>query len=263
MTIYSAGCPTVLLDADAIIYPIGFVAASNGFDAAWACEQVGKKYEMLLASLYEQGITKYHPTMCSYFTGSGSPKYRDQFHNVVPYKAKRKLATRTKPQWISEMIDHVGTYGIGSVGVSSATWGEADDEIARDARLLREEDVDYIIVHTDKDLNQIPGLHVNLKDPSKFYSIDTVMGLRCKYGQILSGDSADDIPGLPGWGKVKAYDLVMSCDSETELFDKTLEKYIEVMVDKGQSMDFITDYYYETANLVHLRTAEDDCWSPP
>lgn len=255
---------SILLDADAIIYPIGFVAASNGFDAGWACEQVDKKYEALLASLHEQGVTANpHPTVHSYFTGSGSPKYRDQFHNVVPYKTKRKLATSPRPQWIEEMINHINSYGMGAVYVSIASWGEADDAIAWYAGTYREEEVDYIIVHTDKDLNQIPGSHVNLKDLSKFYYIDHVMGLRCKYGQILSGDSADDIPGLPGWGKVKSYDLVMSCGSETELFDKTLEKYIEVMTAKDQSMDFITDYYYETANLVHLRTGKDDCWSPP
>lgn len=89
---------------------------------------------------------------------------------------------------------------------------EADDVIATLCQRLRAGGARVVVVSTDKDLCQLvaPGVH--------FYDLqrDAVLdaeGVRAKFGvapaQIpdylgLVGDSADDLPGVPGYGRKSA-----------------------------------------------------------
>jgi hypothetical protein len=49
------------------------------------------------------------------------------------------------------------------------------------------------------------------------------------YYQMLVGDSADNIPGLPKWGHVKAYELLKDLKTERGLFKAVQKAYIETM----------------------------------
>ena len=87
-----------------------------------------------------------------------------------------------------------------------------------------------IICTRDKDLRQVPGWHYGwemgaqpsfgpelvdqegngLELNAKRNAIKGT-GLPFFYAQVLWGDSADNIPGLPGCGAVRAYDLLSDC----------------------------------------------------
>src|SRR5690606_22968943 len=93
---------------------------------------------------------------------------------------------------------------------------EADDLIATYARLMCEAGGDTTIVSSDKDLMQLVGPAVSMYDPVK----DKTLGIPDvveKWGvppekmidlQALTGDSVDNVPGVPGIGPKTAAQLL-------------------------------------------------------
>jgi len=113
---------------------------------------------------------------------------------------------------------------------------EADDIIATYARIAHEADYDVTIVSSDKDLMQLVGDGISMLDPMKQRNIgpDEVFE---KFGvqpdkvidvQALAGDSADNVPGVPGIG-VKTAALLI--DEYGDL-DSLLERAGEIKQNK-------------------------------
>ena len=93
---------------------------------------------------------------------------------------------------------------------------EADDLIATYARLAREAGGDATIVSSDKDLMQLVGDAVSMYDPMKDREIRVPEVIE-KWGvppekmidlQALTGDSVDNVPGVPGIGPKTAAQLL-------------------------------------------------------
>jgi len=85
---------------------------------------------------------------------------------------------------------------------------EADDLIATYARMAREAGADATIISSDKDLMQLVGPAVSMYDPMKDKQIGVAEVVE-KWGvlpekmidlQALTGDSVDNVPGVPGIG---------------------------------------------------------------
>lgn len=83
---------------------------------------------------------------------------------------------------------------------------EADDIMGVLATRIDDElNGQSIIVTTDKDLNQIPGVHLNPdKIDQGLYTVTPEESLYFHMYQTLVGDATDNYPGLPGVGEVKA-----------------------------------------------------------
>jgi DNA polymerase-1 len=93
---------------------------------------------------------------------------------------------------------------------------EADDLIATYCRLAREAGGDATIVSSDKDLMQLVGPSVGMYDPMKDRQIGVPEVIE-KWGvppekmidlQALTGDSVDNVPGVPGIGPKTAAQLL-------------------------------------------------------
>ncbi len=93
---------------------------------------------------------------------------------------------------------------------------EADDIIATYCRLARETGADPTIVSSDKDLMQLVGPTVGMYDPMKDRQIGIPEVIE-KWGvppekmidlQALTGDSVDNVPGVPGIGPKTAAQLL-------------------------------------------------------
>ena len=93
---------------------------------------------------------------------------------------------------------------------------EADDIIATYARLAREAGGDATIISSDKDLMQLVGPMVSMYDPMKDKEIKVPEVVE-KWGvppekmidlQALTGDSVDNVPGVPGIGPKTAAQLL-------------------------------------------------------
>src|SRR5262245_187222 len=93
---------------------------------------------------------------------------------------------------------------------------EADDIIATYARLASEAGADTTIVSSDKDLMQLVGANVLMYDPMKDRRIG-IPEVVDKWGvlpgkmidlQAMTGDSVDNVPGIPGIGPKTAAQLL-------------------------------------------------------
>jgi DNA polymerase I len=108
---------------------------------------------------------------------------------------------------------------------------EADDLIATYARMAREAGGDVTIISSDKDLMQLIGPQVQMYDSmrDRQVGVDEVVE---KFGvmpekmidlQALSGDSTDNIPGVPGIGPKTAAQLLEEYGDLETLLDRAAE----------------------------------------
>jgi DNA polymerase I len=143
------------------------------------------------------------------------------------YKAQRpEMPEKLRPQ-IDEINDYLEAAGIASFCRDGI---EADDAIA--CLAWRAETMKWmtVIASADKDFMQLVSPHVGLLNPhDKAEAVWTDEQVRNKAGvepsQIvdwlsLTGDSVDNIPGVPGVGPKTAADLLRQFGSIEKLYDR-------------------------------------------
>lgn len=92
---------------------------------------------------------------------------------------------------------------------------------------------DKIIVTTDKDLRQIPGLHLNpAKLANGVFTVDEAAGDRWHMCQTLTGDAVDGYPGCPGVGRVRA-EKILNDAEPGRVWDAVVAAYVR----RGKSPD--------------------------
>jgi len=78
-------------------------------------------------------------------------------------------------------------------------------------------------------LNWVTGQHYTVDDG--LGTVDLVgkkivgRGRKFFYHQLLTGDSTDNIPGLPGVGEKTAYNILVDCTTEKECYNEVLKMY--------------------------------------
>lgn len=187
------------------------------------------------------------------------PNFRYAIAKTQPYKGNRK---NPKPYHFYNLLNYMlFEYEC----VVSKGGLEADDEMCIWQRAAIDEDTTpTIICSRDKDLRICPGWHYSWECGSQGAiwptHTDKVGWLELKgdkkdvlgyglsffYYQMLVGDSADYIPGLPGWGKAKAFNLLSTLTTEQDLFACVKGLYKEV---KGEES---REYFMEQANLLWI-----------
>lgn len=194
----------LLIDADIVCFRAAFTAEDE--EEAWvACARADQMLQDMLA---ETKCTEYE----LWLSGEGNFRY-----DVFPeYKAHRITAKR--PKWEKE----VKNYFVRSWDANWSTGCEADDMLGvRQMELATAHDneegctVEFnsMIGTIDKDLNMIPGWHYNFVKKEKSY-VDKDAAFRFFCYQLLVGDTADGIKGVPGIGPKKADRLLDSLEKE-------------------------------------------------
>ncbi|PCI44240.1 MAG: DNA polymerase I [Proteobacteria bacterium] len=159
-----------------------------------------------------RGILKdLSPTHVSVIFDPKGGTFRNEMY--ADYKAHRPpMPEDLVPQW-QHVFDVTDAFNISRICVENY---EADDVIATLAKQAEAKDWDVTIVSTDKDLMQLVSAKVWMLDTMrhKEYGIDEV---KEKWGVepvrvhdllALAGDSADNIPGVPGIGPKTALELL-------------------------------------------------------
>lgn len=176
----------------------------------------------------------------------GAPEYRlfltgkDNFRDIVavtkPYKGNRD--TLHKPEHYQACRDYL----VNAWAAEVVDGMEADDACAI-TQYQHLADANPILVSVDKDLNMIPGWHYNWKkDESKF--IDQDEADKWFWFQLCTGDTVDNIAGLPGIGEKKA---------ERMLEGKSLAEMEQVVREAYRSMYPNGDEVFrEMANLLWM-----------
>jgi DNA polymerase-1 len=139
------------------------------------------------------------------------------------YKANREAppaGLRQQFAFCRELVGHLGLaqYASGSY--------EADDLIGTLAARLRRPDLPIVILSADKDLAQVlePGdLFWDFARNRRYTCADVPVWLGVEAGQVadwlaLTGDSVDNIPGIPGIGAKTAAALLAHFGTLTELY---------------------------------------------
>lgn len=130
---------------------------------------------------------------------------RENFRNQIfpEYKATRREVPEELIPQFPIIREAVGALKLNYLEMEGY---EADDLIATYARLALEQGMEAVVVSADKDLMQLIRPGVEFYDPmkDKFFTPEDV---REKFGvypdkvvdvQALSGDSTDNVPGVPG-----------------------------------------------------------------
>jgi DNA polymerase I len=143
------------------------------------------------------------------------------------YKAQRPEMPDTMRPQLDEIVSYLEAAGIASFCREGI---EADDVIACLARRAEKMSWMVVIASADKDFMQLVSAGVGLLNPhDKTEAIWTDEQVRNKTGvgpsQIvdwlsLTGDSVDNIPGVPGVGPKTAADLLNQFGSVEELFGR-------------------------------------------
>lgn len=185
---------------------------------------------------------------------------------VKPYQGQRNSGRKPK-NW-EVLREYMETYDGDKFRVKNWMTREADDGIAYVTHHAAQAGKLSVICTADKDMRMLPGRHVIWKTkqlvevPFGTYDLtgpdDETYGHKWFWLQMLMGDTADFIPGLPKYitpagkeaqvGKVTAYKLLAGTENNAEAYAVVSGLY------RGYYDDDWADRFVEQATLLWLRT---------
>jgi len=198
------------------------------------------------------------------FVLSDSTNHRFEVATVLGYKENRK--DLVKPTHFEECKRYVKE----QFGAFVCENMEADDYLSIqgwEAHKASKGDHDLVLIHVDKDIDQVPGLHYN---PTKkvHYTVTVAEARELFLKQILTGDMTDNIVGIWKVGEVGAQKLVEEFDRRQlrgeELWDAIVTEYNASRSKKGcpYSDKDPEAVALEMARLVKLQEYKEHMWQP-
>ena len=170
---------------------------------------------MLMKLLEEQS-----PQWIVMFFDAKGPTFR---HDLYPdYKANRP----PMPEDLVVQLPYIKkvTRGFNIKTVEMQGY-EADDLIGTTARAAVEEGYQVVVVSADKDLKQLVSENVTMLDPmkDKVFDVDAIRKTGIEPAQLvdvmgLSGDTSDNVPGVPGIGPKGAASLIQTFGNMETLY---------------------------------------------
>lgn len=251
-----------LIDADSIIYRAGFAAdsqikkelfgTSKGLDPEKVREGLATVDYVEIAlgnckAVMQDIVLHRFGEACGYKSYlTGKHNFREQLATIKPYKGNRD--PNAKPKYYAELkeylIDHWKSIVIDDM--------EADDAVGIEQ--YAHKDQSTCIVSIDKDLDTIPGWHYNWVK-GLFYYVTLQQANNNFLGQMLEGDTTDNIPGITGIGTKTIEKLLASCDNDTVQFNhKVIQLYKQ-----QYGLDWLAAYNEVASLLWILRDKDKPC----
>jgi len=247
------------LDGDYLAY---FMAGNDDTDSGTARRNAIQRIETMKDMTGSTGVVMH-------LSADGCTK-ADRFliSTVQPYQGRRSGAGRPKNwPYLREFFESYR----GAMFTPKLWWDrEADDGMAYMQQKWYTESKEQLIVTAtrDKDMRQYPGWHMDWMTyqmtfvPEGAYEIiganDLIYGHKWFWLQMLQGDGADHIKGLPAWikpngkqelvGDARALAHLKECTTDQEAFDKVWELYMTYYLDVGTPIRMA-----ESALLLWLR----------
>lgn len=175
---------------------------------------------------------------------TGDTNFRTEIATLAPYKGNRKSDKPVHFEYARHYFKTIAT------AISEGE--EADDLLSK-----RQHELKYqgIIATIDKDLNMIPGRHFDWNKMKK-YVVQPDDGDRWFWTQLLTGDKADNIPGINRCGPVTADKILIDCKTTDERFEAVKKKYVK------QYGDLWEEAMTEIGQLLWMRRRPDEMWTP-
>lgn len=160
--------------------------------------------------LFQKMMRTYRPDYCVVSFDSGKTFRHEVFPDYKGHRPDMPDDMRRQWRWLPELVEGFGYSCLAAEGY------EADDVLGTLARRFAGPDLDVYIVTSDKDFCQLVNEHIFLLDDVKGQVIkpeDVQPKLGVAAEQVvdllgLSGDSSDNIPGVPGIGLKTAAKLL-------------------------------------------------------
>lgn len=192
--------------------------------------------------LHIQNIVK--GSLCNTFKVvlSGKDNFREGVASILPYKGNREGIE--KPYHFNLIRDWLASMPYTIISDNE----EADDVISK-AMIAG-----HVGASPDKDLNNTPGSHYNFRTNTR-YEVSEKEAITNFYRQMLTGDKADNIPGIRGIGPVKAEKALHLGMSEGEMELVVYGFYERVYDDPIAAMT-------EVGQLLWMRREDGELWRP-
>lgn len=196
-------------------------------------------------------------------TGRASHKgHRYAIARAKPYQAQRSGSRRPK-NW--EFLREILETGVPGYPTEVTNKAEADDLFGKYSKILGWQNV--VVFAQDKDMNMTEGYHLDWASltltevPAGAWSVPHpkeghVFGRKWFWLQMLMGDSADNIPGLPKangklCGPATAEKLLASAQGEAHAADTVMQLY------ELHYQDGWREAFFEQAILLWMRNDEN------
>lgn len=184
------------------------------------------------------------PTVHLFLSGVGN--YRNSIATRATYKGNRSGAI--PPTHLRAIRSHL----VGKHGAVVSAGEEADDLLG----IAMSASEDCICVSIDKDLKQLPGRHYDFVKKEEV-TISPKEAWLNFYSQAISGDATDNVPGLTGYGPVKARKALEGTKNNRSCWLKVLDLYKAEFGPKAEQ------YALECAQLVYVRRSVGDMFNAP
>jgi len=235
-----------LIDLDILCYEIGSAKDEDRIEPLpWPLvkARVDARIEQII------DVTE-SDTWEGYLTGEGN--FRKEVATIRPYKGHRPTE---KPYWYESIYNYLRDIRLGHV----VDGMEADDAIV--IAHMRG-DGDTIICSRDKDFRQVWGWHYTWpswkQEEQRPFWLSVVNGTRFFYKQLLTGDTADNIPGLYGVGDRSAHlGHVDDLTTELSMFEYVKEQY------EKRFGSYWSMFLEENGKLLWLKRNASDEWKYP
>ena len=194
------------------------------------------------------------PEYVAMFFDAKGPTFRHEMYK--DYKANRPPMPEDMVVQLPYIKEVTAAFNLPIIEMSGF---EADDLIGTTARLAEKEGYSVVIVTGDKDFMQLVSDNTAIWDPMKDTTI-CLQSLKEKFGiephqmidvQGLSGDTADNIPGVPGIGQKTALTLVKTYCSMQGVYEK-----LDTITKKKQreNLENFKDQAFLSRELVTINT---------
>ena len=184
--------PVVFVDADSILFKTAIT--SDGMK-----HEMRTKYKKMLKEIERNTFSE------EIFVAVKGQGKGFRYEIFPQYKKNRKPLDPD----IKKAIDYLYQYSLDCGAIPARDTWEADDEVAEWVREAYNEGWNYVIAHIDKDLDMLPGNHYNY-NKIEHYGLSIPDCQRNFATQLLTGDSADGIPGVKGIGPKRAAGILDS-----------------------------------------------------
>jgi hypothetical protein len=196
-------------------------------------------------SLAAVGCTEFDTTIFL----SGATNFRDRIAETRPYKGNRDRLHRPTHE------EAIKDYLRANYPTTVADDEEADDLLG--IAQTEEGALDSVIISVDKDLDQIPGLKYNIMHDVQ-YCVTPEDAEYNFYAQLLTGDTVDNIPGLPRVGPSTASKILHGLKGKPE--DMERECWSQYAIRSGEPDPW--KYMLEQGQLLWIRRKAGEMWEP-
>jgi 5'-3' exonuclease len=237
-----------LLDMDSLAWIVAYNHRENSNAIAEVKEHCDEFIKAILTLV-----------QATHYIGAFSDKsnFRYLEYKYALYKGQRP----ERPEWFKHWEPIIKQHCLDHWGFILPHDLEADDVLCAKGYEYMLDDKPYVICSPDKDLRQIPGLHFDYKkQEAGIQEVTSDQAMYNLYRQILSGDTTDNIKGIPGMGEVKAMKFLDTLKNEDGSLG--IQSRTEVI---GQYRKYFGEYYgpiifEETVNAVQLLSPIHKRW---